>query len=152
MIVDIEDTGEGIRKEKIGNLFVRDNDAGNEGVIKSNDSNGKSSGIGLAICSEILKEMNGEISVKSEYQAGSIFTFKIPQRFTSMETVAYIPNSSQLCALIFEKNNEYAEQVRKIMGQFGIANDIARTRQDLERFKPVILYVLDVVRYDLPVV
>ena len=128
MVIEVEDTGIGIRKEDMAGLFIRDDQ-------KENDERHSidGSGMGLAICAQILKEMNGDISVKSEYQSGSIFTIRLPQKFTSMDTVAYIPDTHIHRILVFEKNIEYSEHVRKILASFDIACDIARTKQDLER-------------------
>ncbi len=136
LIVDVEDTGIGIKKENIPSLFVRsDNEP-----VSEDSATIDGSGLGLAICAEIIKEMNGEISVKSEYHSGSIFTFKIPQRFTSMDTLAYIPDSRNLRILIFEKDIRYAEHVKKILDSFDITSDFARNRGDIERLMNVNRY------------
>ncbi|MCR5674005.1 MAG: response regulator [Lachnospiraceae bacterium] len=133
LIVDIEDTGIGIRKEDMDRLFKRR-------ARSSENENIDGSGLGLAICSEIVSEMNGEISARSEYQSGSVFTFKVPQRFTSLDTVAYVQDNRQYKMLVFEKNMEYANHVRKIFDSFDIECDIAANRQDIERFMNVNRY------------
>ncbi len=135
MVIEVEDTGIGIKREEMATLFTR-SDEQDQDEKKNVDG----SGLGLAICAQILKEMNGDISVKSEYQAGSIFTIKLPQRFTSMDTVAYVPDSHLYRILIFEKNKEFSDHVKKILEAFEISCDIARTRQDLERLLNVNKY------------
>ena len=133
LIVDIEDTGIGIRKEDMANLFKRP-----EEDVESDDLlNLDGSGLGLAICAEIVNEMKGSISVQSEYQAGSIFTFKLPQRFTSMDTVAYVSDPKSFRVLVFEKDDAHALHVRKILESFDIASDRAFTKQDIERLMNV---------------
>lgn len=133
LIVDIEDTGIGIRKEDMANLFKRP-----EEDVESDDLlNLDGSGLGLAICAEIVNEMKGSISVQSEYQAGSIFTFKLPQRFTSMDTVAYVSDPKSFRVLVFEKDDAHALHVRKILDSFDIASDRAFTKQDIERLMNV---------------
>ena len=65
----ISDNGEGIREsyiEKIFDMFYR----------ASNTSSG--SGLGLYICREVLKKLNGTISVKSEEGKGTSFTVMVP--------------------------------------------------------------------------
>ena len=65
----ISDNGEGIREsyiEKIFDMFYR----------ASNTSSG--SGLGLYICREVLKKLNGIISVKSEEGKGTSFTVMVP--------------------------------------------------------------------------
>ena len=65
----VSDNGEGIRAEflpRIFDMFYR----------ASNTSSG--SGLGLYICSEILKKMKGSISVQSSEGQGTAFTVLIP--------------------------------------------------------------------------
>lgn len=133
LIVDVEDTGEGIKKEDIPKLFKR-NEKSDDDLL---DDTIDGSGLGLAICADILEEMNGEISVQSEYKKGSVFTIKIPQKFTSMDTVAYIADAFSYKVLVFEKNQDYFEHVKKILDSFGIDSDMARNRQDIERLMNV---------------
>lgn len=135
LIVDVEDTGIGIRKEDMDTLFRK------RGTVYDHDNeNVDGSGLGLAICAEIVSEMNGEISVRSEFQSGSVFTFKVPQKFTSLDTVAYIPDNRQYKILVFEKNSEYSKHVKKILDSFDIECDIASSRQDVERYMNVNRY------------
>ena len=136
LIVDIEDTGIGIKKENIKNLFTHK--AGDRKEDEALNIDG--SGMGLSICAEIINEMKGEISVQSEYMSGSVFTFKVPQRFTSLDTVAYIPDTRQYRILVFEKNSEYSAHVKKIMESFDIASDHVRSKQELERLMNVNKY------------
>ncbi len=136
LIVDIEDTGIGIRKEDMGALFKRPEDS----TSQEEGSNIDGSGMGLAICKEIIDEMNGTISVRSEYQTGSVFTFKIPQRFTSMDTVAYVSDPQGYRILVFEKDADYAMHVKRILDSFGIASDVAANGQDVQRLMNVNRY------------
>lgn len=134
LIVDVEDTGEGIRKEDIGKLFKR-----NE-IVHSDDehvSQTEGTGLGLAICSEIVSEMGGTISVESEYQVGSIFTFKLPQQFTSLEAVAFVPNADQISILVYEHDGEHAEYCRRLLDGLGVRCDIAKNAMDFERMLSV---------------
>ena len=135
LIVDVEDTGIGIRKENIAGLFKRnDSDQSNE------ENTVEGSGLGLAICAEIINEMNGQISVQSEYHNGSTFTFRVPQRFTSMDTIAYVRNSANLRVLIFEQDSRHAAHVKKILDSFDVAADFARNKSDIERLMNVNRY------------
>ncbi|MCR5590233.1 MAG: response regulator [Lachnospiraceae bacterium] len=136
LIVDIEDTGIGIKKENMKDLFKKRDESAKDEESRGIDG----SGMGLSICAQIINEMKGEISVQSEYMSGSVFTFKVPQKFTSMDTVAYIPEPRQYSILVYERDNEYSAHVRKIMESFGIEADFARTKQDLERMLNVNTY------------
>ena len=70
VIVNIEDTGVGIPKEELPYIFDRYK------KIKGNTKEG--SGLGLAIVKKILDLHNVEISVKSELNKGTAFTFALP--------------------------------------------------------------------------
>ena len=71
--VEIKDTGIGIEEEQIKNIFK-----------KFTQINGTSSrkyggaGIGLALANKLIKQLNGEIDVKSKLNEGTIFTVKLP--------------------------------------------------------------------------
>ncbi len=70
----ISDNGEGIREsyiEKIFDMFYR----------ASNTSSG--SGLGLYICREVLKKLEGTISVKSEEGKGTSFSIMVPNRISA---------------------------------------------------------------------
>ncbi len=135
LIVDIEDTGIGIRKEDMDSLFKKREDQGVDEALNIDGS-----GMGLAICKDIIDEMSGEITVRSEYQSGSVFTFRVPQRFTSMDTVAYVPDPEKYRILIYEKDIDYSMHVRKILDSFGVTYDIAKNSQDMERLMNINRY------------
>jgi two-component system phosphate regulon sensor histidine kinase PhoR len=70
--VEVIDNGPGIEKQKLAHLFDR--------YYRVDDSGQQYSGLGLGlyICSEIIKKHNGEIGVKSEINKGSIFWLTLP--------------------------------------------------------------------------
>ncbi len=71
--ISINDTGIGMSKSMIDNLFrldVQTNREGTDGEL--------SSGLGLILCKEFIEKHNGRIWVKSEVGKGSEFTFTIP--------------------------------------------------------------------------
>lgn len=74
IIFEIEDTGIGIKNDDIEKIFKIFGKAANN-KIYSYDNPG--AGLGLAISKELCKLMGGDISVKSEYGVGSIFTVVI---------------------------------------------------------------------------
>ncbi len=65
----IEDNGEGIKESDIRRIFEK-------GYIGSNHHNGqyKSTGMGLYMACEIIKKLEHEITVESEYNKGTRFT------------------------------------------------------------------------------
>ena len=72
MLISVKDNGEGIEEcdqKKIFDKFVQ---------IKSNNKNNSgSSGLGLAICKEIIKANSGDIWVDSIIGVGSTFYFTL---------------------------------------------------------------------------
>ena len=73
LIFEIEDTGIGIQKEDMASLFNAF-----EQVDKSKNRSVVGSGLGLSICKSFVEMMDGEIAVKSEYGAGTVFSVIIP--------------------------------------------------------------------------
>ncbi|MCR4907404.1 MAG: response regulator [Lachnospiraceae bacterium] len=80
--ITVADTGRGIPENELEMIFdkFRRSDLGNNNTIEG-------SGLGLAITRTLVERMNGEISVKSVYGAGSIFTASIRQGFVSDEAI-----------------------------------------------------------------
>jgi signal transduction histidine kinase len=70
--VSVIDEGPGIAPEKVPNIFDRYFRAENSGYHSSG------LGIGLYICSEIIKKHQGEIGVNTELGKGSTFWFTLP--------------------------------------------------------------------------
>lgn len=72
--VAVSDTGKGIReqdRERLFNAFERLEEKENRGI--------EGTGLGLALCSRILKMMNSELKVESVYGQGSVFSFYVIQ-------------------------------------------------------------------------
>ncbi len=71
--ISIRDTGIGISKQMIPNLFLLDsktNRKGTEGEY--------STGLGLIICKDFVEKHGGELLIESEEGRGSLFSFTIP--------------------------------------------------------------------------
>jgi len=81
----VSDTGIGIRKDKLENLF--DNFTRLE---ESRNRNIEGVGLGLSITKKIVELMGGEISVTSVYGEGSSFTITIPQQIYELTSVGKI--------------------------------------------------------------
>ncbi len=95
LIISVQDTGIGIKKESIDKLFSKFERLD---IEKNNTIEG--TGLGLAITKKLLELMGGQIVVQSVYGEGSKFTVAIDQRIvtnptTITETVTPI-NSAHL--------------------------------------------------------
>jgi signal transduction histidine kinase len=72
VIIEVEDSGHGINKNKLKTLFTTDIHGG------FSDEVYKGLGIGLVLCKKLIKLHGGRIWVKSEIEKGSKFSFSIP--------------------------------------------------------------------------
>jgi len=75
LVFEIADTGIGIKKEDIKDLFAEYSQ-----VDKNNHRYTEGTGLGLSICCGLAELMKGKISVRSEYGQGSVFTAEITQK------------------------------------------------------------------------
>lgn len=75
LIIEIQDTGVGIKEEDIERLFKPFEQAD----LKKN-KNIVGTGLGLSICKGFVEAMDGEILLKSKYGEGSTFIITIPQK------------------------------------------------------------------------
>jgi len=66
LIVEVTDNGIGIKKDDIDNIIL---------PFYTTKEEGKGTGVGLSICYQIIKEMNGKIDITSNYTYGT--TIKI---------------------------------------------------------------------------
>jgi signal transduction histidine kinase len=71
--ISIKDTGIGIKPGRIENLFKIEKTYSTIGTNKE-----KGSGLGLNICKEFIEKNGGTITVKSQINVGSTFTFTLP--------------------------------------------------------------------------
>ncbi len=84
LIISVEDTGIGIKKESIDKLFNKF-----ERLDLEKNITIEGTGLGLAITKKLVELMNGSIVVQSEYGNGSKFTVAIDQRIVEgKETIA----------------------------------------------------------------
>ena len=71
-VVTVTDTGEGMDKEMLGNLFSRNK------VKGKNTAAAGSSGLGLFIAKKFMELQKGDITVTSELGKGTVFTYRLP--------------------------------------------------------------------------
>ncbi len=69
----VEDSGVGIKQEYVDVIFDRFRQS-----EKATSRMYGGTGLGLSICKGLIKLMNGEISVESEFGKGSTFSFQLP--------------------------------------------------------------------------
>ncbi len=80
LIISIEDTGKGIKKEDLGRLFEKFDrlDAEKNSTIEG-------TGLGLAITKKLVDILGGKINVQSSYGYGSLFVINVNQKISKMD-------------------------------------------------------------------
>ena len=82
LVFSVSDTGQGMTVEQVSALFdeyTRFNSSANRTI--------EGTGLGMSITQNLLRLMNGEITVKSELHRGSEFIVRIPQKRVGSEVV-----------------------------------------------------------------
>ena len=95
--VTISDTGRGLPEEKINNLFEPFNRLGLE------DTNIEGNGIGLALSSQLVKLMNGEIGAYNNKKQGSSFWFTLNQ-YTQPES--FLTNDNAVIKVLYVEESD----------------------------------------------
>ena len=75
LLVTVQDSGIGIKKENIDKLFSKFDRLGVE-----KETSVEGTGLGLAITKKLVELMHGNINVQSEYGSGSKFIIRVEQR------------------------------------------------------------------------
>jgi len=115
LIVEVKDSGRGIKQDDIDNLF----DEYSQFDTQLNN-NVEGIGLGLAITRNIVFAMNGEIAVESDYGKGSTFTITIPQQISNPQRLATVINPDKVNILIYEDNELYADSIVKAVKNLDI--------------------------------
>jgi PAS domain S-box-containing protein len=103
---EVRDTGVGIREEDLDKLFeeFQQLDSHREHSIEG-------TGLGLAISRNLCRQMGGDITVQSEYGAGSVFTAFIPQVILENTPIARVCDPQTKPVLLYERRRIYEESL-----------------------------------------
>ena len=88
--ISVQDTGMGIRKESLDDLF-----SSFKRVDESDNRNIEGTGLGLNISKQLIEMMGGKISVDSVYHQGSTFTVEVKQRIVNVRPIGVINFATQ---------------------------------------------------------
>ncbi len=112
----ISDTGIGIKKEDMNKLFNSF-----QQVDSKRNRNIEGTGLGLAISQQLLSLMNGTISVESEYEKGTTFTFVLPQKIVD-KTDSIPPLDEPKQAAVLVENEYVKKQLYKDLAAINVNN------------------------------
>lgn len=129
LVVDIEDTGDGIDKDFLQEIFDTNEkfNSDNSDFDDMSDLN-----LGLVICKEIIKMFDGDLSITSEVGAGTIYSLSIPQNTDGNEQLINIERPDKFHILVYEIDDKKSSQVVRIIENLGIICDVVSRKQDFE--------------------
>lgn len=155
----VQDTGQGIRKEDLGQLFTM------YGQVDSKKNYGKEgTGIGLAISKYFIEEMGGNVRVESTYGKGSTFSFILPQKLGSApvlneqadRNISSLSSKEDFTApdsriLLVDDNEINREVVKAMLEPIGLTIDEASNGQEAVNMSAKTAYNLILMDSHMPV-
>ncbi len=105
----VSDTGIGIKDDDMDKLFKSF-----QQVDSKRNRNIEGTGLGLAISKQLLKLMNGSISVESKYEKGSTFYIELPQKIVNAEPSVPAVGGDRRVLLLIENKCVYAQLCRDL--------------------------------------
>ncbi len=133
--IDIKDTGIGIKnedKKKLFNSFQQ--------VDSKRNRNVEGTGLGLAITRQLLDLMGGSIRFDSEYNKGTTFFIKIPQKV--VDRMPSVPPLDKKLSVVVCVANEYVkDQLFIDLKRIGADYIEVENCSDLDTYKPDFLII-----------
>ncbi len=126
IVANIIDSGIGIKRENLQNLFGVYNQ-----VDTRKNRNIQGSGLGLAITKNLCEMMGGSIEVESTYGLGSTFTLRIPQISASSAPMLSIESPGEKSVLIYEPSAELASAYAYSFENLGTTYTVCKTKDEL---------------------
>ncbi len=143
----VTDTGIGIAKEKIENIFKNFQQATDQTTRLYGGT-----GLGLAIAKQLVEAQGGTIIVKSKLHEGSTFSFNLPFRKTKVEVeietdlIELDATVKNIKVLVVEDMTLNQLLMKTLLNDFGFENDIADNgRKAIEKIhtKPYDIILMD---------
>lgn len=126
IIITVQDTGRGIKKEDIEKLFNKF-----ERLDAERNTTTEGTGLGLAITKKLVEMMQGKINVESQFGQGSMFVIQIPQKISKLtkpiityektkETNEDMTNYSNTKVLVVDDNKLNIKVAKRSLNAIGI--------------------------------
>ncbi|MBK4728294.1 PAS domain S-box protein [Oxynema sp. CENA135] len=123
LLFSVEDTGEGIAPEEMGKLFEA------FGQTESGQKSQQGTGLGLPISQKFVELMGGSIEVWSQRNVGSVFSFNILAKASSIENIdeklapkealELAPHQPQIRILVVDDRDESRLLVHQMLAALG---------------------------------
>lgn len=121
LMINVEDTGRGIKKDKIDKLFTKF-----ERLDEDRNTTIEGTGLGLAITKQLIEMMDGKIVVNSVYKKGSKFTVALDQKIGEAPSKKEKVNTTQELevsgkkVLVVDDNTLNLKVAEKILKDFNL--------------------------------
>jgi signal transduction histidine kinase/CheY-like chemotaxis protein len=115
IVCEVNDTGIGIKPEDQRRLFgdfTRVDAEANVGV--------EGTGLGLAIARNLALIMGGDITVRSEYGQGSVFTARFRQKFRTRTRFARVERAAEIAVLFYEPRRKASDWIIRSLKDLGV--------------------------------
>lgn len=114
LLCSVSDTGIGIKKQDMQKLFATFSQ-----VDSKRNRNVEGTGLGLAISKRLLDLMDGSISVESEYEKGSKFSFSLPQKVIDSNPAINVDIKEGIFVVGMMSNPFLRDQLKKDICELG---------------------------------
>lgn len=145
LIFQVQDTGIGMNPEQAARIFTPF-----EQADKSITRRFGGTGLGMSICYELSRLMEGSISVQSEEGEGTTFTVKLPLKHIAVtpdqdHTYSEVPDLTGHKILLVEDNvvnqTVFEAMLNDTMAELQIANDGLEALDILRNFEPELIFM-----------
>ena len=139
LIVTVSDTGIGMSKESVENLFKKFSQADMGRTRKKGGV-----GLGLAIAQTLVNRMGGFITVKSELGKGSQFSIIVPQKIHDEKPIVEFTEKANINAAVYINMEQfkyayirerYSNMMSHMIEQLHVKSHVCRNLQELKRLE-----------------
>lgn len=127
VMISVKDTGCGISKAHINNIF--------EEYYQVNPKHNTGMGLGLSLCRKMVQMMGGDISVISTIDppTGSKFTIALPLTQESFNIEELSDEEKGLCVLVVDQNESTRIHLREYFNQWKVNVEMASSFKEAKR-------------------